>query len=147
MELAIFCNWIFASTTARFGQPEIQLAVFPPPASVILPLKLGQGRADHLCLTGESWTAEQALETGLVQDVSEDPAAALDAFVQTHLLKKSASSLRMAVRAARCNFNAALRQQLPQVERLYIDELMSTHDANEGIGAFLEKRKPRWTND
>lgn len=147
MELAIFCNWIFAAPSARFGQPEIQLAVFPPPASVILPLKLGQPRADHLCLTGESWTAEQAQASGLVHEIADDPTAALDTFAQTHLLKKSASSLRMAVRASRCGFNAALEQQLPIVEKLYVEELMATHDANEGIAAFLEKRKPGWTNE
>jgi cyclohexa-1,5-dienecarbonyl-CoA hydratase len=144
MELAIFCNWIFASPSARFGQPEIQLGVFPPPASVILPLKLGQAAADHLCLSGESWTAEQALARGLVHEVAEDPMAALDAFFAKHLAPKSASSLRMATRAARMAFNEALRKQLPALERLYVDELMATHDANEGIAAFLEKRPAVW---
>jgi cyclohexa-1,5-dienecarbonyl-CoA hydratase len=144
MELAIFCQWIFAAPTAKFGQPEIQLGVFPPPASVILPLKLGQAAADHLCLSGESWTAEQARAAGLVHEVAEDPMAALDAFFDKHLKPKSPSSLRMAVRAARLGFHQALREKLPALERLYVDELMATHDANEGIAAFLEKRPPVW---
>jgi cyclohexa-1,5-dienecarbonyl-CoA hydratase len=144
MELAIFCHWIFASPSARFGQPEIQLGVFPPPASVILPLKLGQAAADHLCLSGESWTAEQARAAGLVHEVADDPMVALDAFFDKHLKPKSASSLRMATRAVRNGFHQTLRQQLPALERLYVDELMATHDANEGIAAFLEKRSPVW---
>lgn len=147
MELALFCNWIFASPDAHFGQPEIQLAVFPPPASLILPLKVGQARADHLCLTGESWTVEQAHGAGLVHEVADDPMAALDAFAQKHLLKKSPTSLRFAVRAARTQFNEVLRTKLPEVERLYVGELMQSHDANEGITAFLEKRKPTWWAD
>ncbi len=146
MELAIFCNWIFASPEAKLGQPEIMLGVFPPPASLILPLKLGQARADHLCLTGESWTADQARDAGLVHEVAEDPAAALEAFAQKHILPKSAASLRMAVRAARLGFNQSLREKFPEIERLYLEELMETADANEGIASFIEKRKPQWQN-
>jgi cyclohexa-1,5-dienecarbonyl-CoA hydratase len=146
MELAIFCNWIFASPEAKLGQPEIVLGVFPPPASLILPLKLGQARADHLCLTGESWTAAQAQAAGLVHEVADDPGAALDAFALKHILPKSAASLRMGVRAARAAFNQTLRTMLPVVQRLYVEDLMETADANEGIGAFLEKRKPVWRN-
>ena len=144
LELALFCNWIFASPDARLGQPEIMLGVFPPPASIILPLKVGQARADHLCLTGESWTAETAQAAGLVHEVAEDPMASLDAFARRHLVPKSASSLRMGVRAARMVFNETLRQKLPAVQKLYLEELMETADANEGIGSFLEKRKPAW---
>ncbi len=146
MELAIYCNWIFASPSATFGQPEIMLAVFPPPASLILPLKVGQAAADHLCLSGASWSAEEAKAAGLVHEVAEDPAAALDELAKKYLLKKSASSLRFAQRAARTHFNEILRQKLPVVEKLYVDELMATHDANEGITSFLEKRKPEWKN-
>jgi len=146
MELAIFCNWIFAAPDARFGQPEIQLGVFPPPASLILPMKLGQAAADHLCLTGQSWKAEKAQAAGLVHEVAEDPMAALDAFAQKFLVTKSGSALRMAVRAARIDFNETLRTKLPQLQKLYVEELMETADANEGIGSFLEKRKPEWTN-
>lgn len=143
-ELAIFCNFIFASPDAKLGQPEIQLGVFPPPASLILPRKVGQAAADELCLTGAPVSAERARELGLVTEVAEDPAAACAAFAEKHLLPKSAASLRMAVRAARLEFNEALRRGLPAVQRLYIEELMATADANEGIGSFLEKRKPVW---
>lgn len=146
MELAIFCNWIFASPDAKLGQPEIQLAVFPPPASLILPMKVGQAAADHLCLSGESWSAEQAQAAGLVHEITEDPMAALDTFAAKHIVKKSASSLKFAVRAARTEFNETLRTKLPVVQKLYIEGLMESHDANEGINAFLEKRKPAFEN-
>jgi len=146
MELAIFCNWIFASPDAWLGQPEIQLGVFPPPASLILPMKVGQARADNLCLTGKAWSAEQALEAGLIHDVDLDPMAALDKFAAKNILPKSAISLRMGVRAARTVFNETLRTNLPIVQKLYVDGLMETEDANEGINSFLEKRKPAWKN-
>jgi len=146
MELAIFCNWIFASPSAMFGQPEIQLGVFPPPASLILPRKVGQAAADLLCLGGESIGAERAQELGLVTEVAEDPSAALAAFAERAILPKSGASLRMGVRAARHEWNLALRAGLPMVQKLYIEELMATEDANEGIGSFLEKRKPVWKN-
>jgi cyclohexa-1,5-dienecarbonyl-CoA hydratase len=144
MELAIFCNWIFAAPDAKLGQPEIQLGVLPPPASLILPRKVGQAAADELCLTGASVSAERARDLGLVTEVADDPAAACAAFAEKHILPKSASSLRMAVRAARLEMNEALRRGLPVVQMLYLAELMETEDANEGIGSFLEKRKPVW---
>jgi len=146
MELALMCNWIFAAPDARFGQPEIKLGVLPPPASVILPLRVGQAAADMLCLTGRTWNVEQAQQAGLVTDVSPDPAEAVTLFASKHLLPKSASSLRLAQRAARCSFNETLLRQLPQVEKLYLEELMATDDANEGIASFLEKRSPVWKN-
>jgi cyclohexa-1,5-dienecarbonyl-CoA hydratase len=144
MEVALFCNWIFASPDAKLGQPEIQLGVFPPPASLMLPMRLGQAAADHLCLTGETISAERAKELGLVAEVAEDPMAALDAFAAKHILKKSGSALRMGVRAARMGWNETLREKLPIIQKLYVEELMALEDSNEGIASFLEKRKPTW---
>ncbi len=146
MELAIFCNWIFAAPGAKFGQPEIHLGVFPPPASLILPLKVGQVRADTFCLTGASVGADEALAMGLVSEIADDPSEALATFALKHIVPKSGASLRMAVRAARLDFNEVLRDKLPKVEKLYLEELMETADANEGIGSFLEKRKAEWKN-
>jgi cyclohexa-1,5-dienecarbonyl-CoA hydratase len=86
------------------------------------------------------------MEMGLVDQVSEDPMAEIEAWAERELAPKSAEALRWAVRASRWQFNRIMRDQLKQVERLYLEDLMSTHDANEGLAAFLEKRKPSWTN-
>ena len=146
MELATFCNRVVAHPGAALGQPEIQLAVLPPVASIVLPLRAGQGVADDIILTGRSVTGEEAHAMGLVDELAEDPAAAVEAWAEAQLAKKSAAALRFAVRAARWHFNANLTRELKQMEKLYLEELMETHDANEGLGAFLEKRKPQWSN-
>lgn len=146
MELASFCNFVLAEPSAKFGQPEIQLAVLPPVASAILPGIIGQLRADDLVLTGRSIDAETAREWGLVHAVAEDGEALLATFLEKQLLPKSAAALRTANRAVRAHWNSTLSSTLDEMERLYVDDLMETADANEGIAAFLEKRKPAWKN-
>lgn len=150
MELAIYCNFLFAESTAMFGQPEIKLAVFPPPASIILPLKVGQANADVLCLTGTTVTAAEARKMGLVTHLvpeGEDGWEHLDAWAAKSIVPLSGASLRRAHKAVRHHFDEALRQRLSLVQRLYVEDLMQTHDANEGIESFLEKRKPEMTHD
>ncbi len=142
LELASYCSWIFAAPDSAFGQPEIKLAVFPPMASVLLPWRVGGAAAVDLCVTGRSIGAEHALRIGLIQDVSDDPAAAADAYFTEHVASLSASSVRFAERAARISLVRSIEQDLPALERLYLEQLMETHDANEGINAFLEKRSP-----
>jgi len=146
LELAAFCNWIFAGENAQFGQPEIKLGVFPPVASLILPQRIGQSAADDLILSGRSISAHEARQLGLVHSVSADPQAALDEFLETHILPKSAVALEYAVRAARFEMHRAFLENIDRVERLYLEELMRTSDANEGILAFMEKRAPKWKN-
>ncbi len=141
MELACFCNRVVARPDAALGQPEIQLAVLPPVASLILPLRVGQGRADDLVLTGRSVTGEQAHGMGLVDELAEDPEAAALAWAEEHLLPKSAVALRFAVKTSRWTFNQIFTEQIKKVEAVYLDELMETHDANEGLASFLERRK------
>ncbi len=144
LELAAWCTWVFASPEATFGQPEIKLAVFPPMASLVLPWRLGGGRALDLCVSGRSVSALEARALGLVHDVYGAPDDAARAFVSEHLLPRSGPSLRFAERAARAGLVELLDARLPQLERLYLEELMATPDANEGIAAFLERRAPRW---
>ena len=149
MELALGCNFLFVDKSARFGQPEIKLGVFAPPASTILPLRIGQTRADNLLLTGASITGEEAVSFGLATQMFDDRQCMLtscDKWIDEQILPKSASSLKMAVRAARFGFNEALLVRLDKLERMYLDELMCTHDANEGIASFLERRAPVWKN-
>jgi len=67
-------------------------------------------------------------------------------FIEQQILPKSASSLQYAVKAVRFGFNEIILNKLPKLEKMYLNELMQTQDANEGIQAFLQKRKPKWSN-
>ncbi|MFQ6114235.1 MAG: enoyl-CoA hydratase-related protein [bacterium] len=146
LELAAFCHWIFASEDAKFGQPEINLAVFPPAASLILPHRIGQSAADDLVLSGRSISAQEAKQSGLVYSVSTDPQKELNEFVSKHLLPKSAAALQLAVKSSRYEMHQAFLKNIEAVEKMYLEDLMATEDANEGIRAFMEKRKPLWKN-
>jgi cyclohexa-1,5-dienecarbonyl-CoA hydratase len=146
LELAAFCHRVFAAPNARLGQPEIKLGVFAPIASLILSERVGRSAAEDVCLSGRALTAQQAAHIRLVDEVCDDPLEAATAYARAHLLAHSAASLRFAVRAARLRFHARLIGELGELERLYLAELMATHDANEGIAAFLDKRRPVWRN-
>lgn len=146
LELASFCQRVFAARDARLGQPEIALGVFAPVASMLLADRVGRAPAEDLCLTGRVIVAEEALRIGLVDAIVDDPGEAALGYARSYLLPRSASSLRFAVRATRAGLRARLDRELPQLERLYLDELMTTRDAVEGIEAFLEKRDPKWAN-
>ncbi len=150
MELALMCNFIFADKTLNLGQPEIILGVFPPPASIILPEKIGLARAEELLITGKTISATEAKEHGLVNEIfenKEDLELGINNWVEQYILPKSASSLRFIVKAARQKFNQTMLNLLPQLENIYVTQLMETHDANEGINSFIEKRKPVWENN
>lgn len=147
MELISLCHWVFAAPDARFGQPEIRLGLFPPVASVVLPWRIGQPAADDLVLTGRSIDADEARRLGLVSRVDADPSASADRFLEEHVLGASATALHHAARAARHHMRRAVLADLETVERQYLEELMRTPDAREGIAAFLEKRSPRWQDE
>jgi cyclohexa-1,5-dienecarbonyl-CoA hydratase len=144
LELAAFCHRVFAAPDSSLGQPEIKLGVIAPVASALLPERVGRGTADELLLTGRSLTGSEAVRCGLVDAVADDPEAAALAFARENLLQHSPSSLRFAARAARDDFHDRFFATLRRLERLYLDELMATRDAVEGITAFLEKRPPTW---
>lgn len=93
-----------------------------------------------------SWSAIEAHQAGLVIEVSETGALEeeFQAWVFKHLLPLSSSSLRIATRAAMLTWRRQFLEDLQELERLYLEDLMETHDANEGIDAFLEKRTPAW---
>jgi cyclohexa-1,5-dienecarbonyl-CoA hydratase len=144
LEFVLAGHLLFAAPGAQFGQPEMKLGVFAPAASVLLPLRIGQARAEDLLYSGRSIDAATASAWGLVNEVADDPAAAAAAYFDQHLAGKSAASLAHAVRAARGPFAELARARLEDVEALYLEELMATRDAKEGLAAFLEKRSPRW---
>jgi cyclohexa-1,5-dienecarbonyl-CoA hydratase len=135
---------VFATADAKLGQPEIALGVFAPLASIVLPARLGRAHGEDLCLTGRLITAAEAKAMGLVDDIAADPAEAALGWARAHFATRSASSLRLAVRAVRADLAARIRAELPVLEALYINELMATADAVEGLQAFLEKRPPAW---
>jgi cyclohexa-1,5-dienecarbonyl-CoA hydratase len=145
-ELAMFCHWIFAAENVKFGQPEINLAVFPPVASLILPHLVGQSAADDLVLSGRSITAQEAKLMGLVYSVSADPQAEFYDFLAKQILPKSAVALQFAASASRYEMHQAFLKNIEALEKMYVQELMETFDANEGIKAFMEKRKAVWKN-
>jgi cyclohexa-1,5-dienecarbonyl-CoA hydratase len=145
-ELALACDLIVAEDGAQFACPEIKLAVFPPAAATLLPARIGASRAAELVLTGAAWSAAQAAAAGLI--VQSAPQGQLEATVETwirdHFMARSPVALRYGVRAARLPLRRAMREDLPQLERIYLDELMAEPDAVEGLRAFIEKREPHW---
>jgi cyclohexa-1,5-dienecarbonyl-CoA hydratase len=145
-ELALACDFIVAEEGATFACPEIKLAVFPPAAAVLLPARIGVSRAAELVLTGAGWNAAQAVEAGLIVRTAPQGQleATVDTWVRDHFLAHSPVALRYGVRAARVPLRRALHEDLPQVERMYLDELMAESDAVEGLRAFMEKREPHW---
>jgi cyclohexa-1,5-dienecarbonyl-CoA hydratase len=144
-ELVAGCDIVIASERARFGQPEIKLGVFPPVAAIMLPRVIGDKRARELILTGDLIDAREALRLGLVNAVV--PPEGLEQKAEDVLVKLrelSAPALEAAKRAMDMARGASFDEALDGVENLYLNELMKTADANEGIKAFMEKRKPIW---
>jgi len=147
LEVVCGASQIFAADNAIFGQPEIKLAVFAPAASCLLPERIGQANAEDLLFSGRSISADEAFHIGLVQGVDEDPEQAALLWFDKYLSSLSASSLRFALRAARLQSLDRIKEKIAQVEKLYIEELMNTHDALEGLTAFVEKRQANWKNN
>jgi len=144
-EFVAACDIAIASERARFGQPEIKLGVFPPVAAVLLPLVIGDKRARELILTGELIEATEAARLGLVNYVL--PGNELEQKTSELLVglrSLSAAALELTKRAIDLGRGRSLDSALKEVEDMYLHELMKTYDANEGINAFIEKRKPEW---
>jgi len=149
-ELVAFADACIASESATFGFPEIELACFPPVASLVLPAVVGAHRASEMILNGQPIDALRAETIGLVNVVAEEAGFELEAeeYVQW-FAGHSGAALRIAHEALQ---PAALGgrsreeflRELARVEALYLERLMATHDANEGIAAWTEKRAPDW---
>lgn len=144
LEVALAGSLIFAAPNAQFGQPEMKLGVFAPAASCLLPYRINQPAAEDLLFSGRSIDAARAHALGLVHTVFDDPERAALAYFEQHLADKSAVALACALAAARGGLVRDVRQRLAEVERLYLDRLMATRDANEGLAAFVAKRRPQW---
>jgi cyclohexa-1,5-dienecarbonyl-CoA hydratase len=144
LELPLAAHLVFVAPDAALGQPEMKLGVFAPAASCLLPEIVGPRRAIDLLLSGRSVSGAEAAAIGMAQEAAADPERAALAYFDEHLKGKSASSLRLAVKAARFDYAARIKTKIAAVERMYLDELMKTHDAVEGLNAFLGKRAAQW---
>ena len=144
-ELAAFCHYVVAEPSARFAAPEIKLGVLPPAACVILPWRVGGAVAEDLILSGRSVTAQESRIVARLCDEGELESA-VEALLDEHVRPLSAASLRLAVKAVRAPLHAEMHLRLPLLESIYLEELMASRDANEGIAAFLEKREPVWVD-
>lgn len=144
LEVALAGHLVFVAPDASLGQPEIKLGVFAPAASCLLPELIGPQRAIDLLVSGRSVSGADAVAMGMAYAAAEDPQAAALAYFEEHLKPKSAGALRYAVKAARLDYAARIRAKIASVEGVYLDELMKTHDAVEGLTAFTAKRAPQW---
>ena len=144
LEVALATTMIFATPDATLGQPEMKLGVFAPAASCLLPHRVGQAAAEDLLFSGRTIGGAEAKAIGLVDVLADDPAQAALAYFDAHLAPRSAAALAFAIQAVRAPLAASVASRLADVERLYVNALMKTRDANEGIAAFLAKRQPSW---
>lgn len=144
-ELAMACDMVVAREDARIGQPEIQLAVFPPVAAALMPRLIGWPRALELILTGKVITAAEGKSMGLVNQTlpAEGFSQGVDEFID-RLTTLSAPAVRLAKRAVREGLELGAQAALERAEALYLNELMRLEDPHEGLAAFIEKRKPVW---
>ncbi len=143
-ELVLCCDLAVMVETAKIGQPEIQLAAIAPIAALRLPRMVGYRAAADMLLTGRTLSAVEALRLGLVNAVV--PAIGLDKWVEekvTQLTSLSRVALTMTKRALNLGFGE-WDASAPELERLYLEELMNTADAHEGLTAFVEKRTAIW---
>lgn len=148
MELALASDFVVAADDATFGQPEIRVGCFAPVASVLLPWLIPEKKALELLLTAKTISGVEAERLGLVNRVasSSELGQALED-LRRELLNKSAAVLALARKAARLNSRIGFEAALREAERIYMDELLKTTDATEGLQAFLEKREPKWKGE
>lgn len=146
-EVALFCDLIIAADNLKIGQPEIKLSVFPPIALLIMPRLVGLKKASELLLTGKIIEAAEAERIGLINKV-----VSLDTFDQElasfiqPLTELSLVGLKYSKKGINLGLDTSFPDGLEKIEKMYIDELMASEDAHEGLKAFLEKRKPLWKN-
>jgi cyclohexa-1,5-dienecarbonyl-CoA hydratase len=142
-ELALMCDLVYASPDSVWGFPEIKLACFPPVASVALPAIIGQKAAAEMVLTGRTLTGTEALAAALVNGIAEDPEVLVSECLQ-RVSQLSPVAIAMAKKAFYAWDSIHFDKGLARAEQIYLDELMKTADAQEGVAAFLEGRQPKW---
>jgi len=147
-ELALYCDMVIATEKSKFGQPEIQVGVFPPIAALVFPRMIGRKKAMELILAGDTISAQEALTMGLINKVVPEPSLAEEANAFIEKFKKlSGIVLKLAKEATLAGLNDDTDKGLRVIEKIYLEQLMKTNDAIEGLKAFLEKRKPTWKDN
>jgi cyclohexa-1,5-dienecarbonyl-CoA hydratase len=147
-ELVLACHLAFTTPDSQMGCPEIKLGVFPPVLAAVGPWRLGSALTDRLVLTGESLSATDARACGLSAATFEgsDPFARFTEWYRKGPARLSAAALRIAAQAVRIGTAPLFGARLDEMEQLYIDRVLSSHDGNEGIEAFIARRPPVWEN-
>jgi cyclohexa-1,5-dienecarbonyl-CoA hydratase len=144
-ELAMVCDIVYTTTSASWGFPEIKLGCYPPVACTALAALIGQKRAAELILTGRTISGTEAAEIRLANRsvVDEDLAGVLDQTVE-ELSRLSPAALAVTKKAIYAWDSMHFDKGVGRAEKIYLEELMKTADAQEGIRAFMEKRAPKW---
>jgi len=143
-ELVLCCDLAVMAEKAKIGQPEIQLAAIAPVAAMRLPYLAGYRAAADLMFTGRNLTAAEAVNIGLVNAaVPADQVATWAEEKAARIAGLSRVALAAAKQALRMGYGNWAKAR-PEMEALYLEELMKTADAGEGLAAFMEKRPPVW---
>lgn len=147
-ELALYCDMVIATEKSKFGQPEIQVGVFPPIAALVFPRLIGRKKAMELILTGDTISAQEASALGLINKVVSEASLGqeVNAFVEK-FTKLSGLVLKLTKEATLAGLNDDMDKGLKAIEKIYLNQLMKSQDAMEGLKAFIEKRKPTWKNE
>lgn len=143
-ELALLCDIVYATPDSVWGFPEIKLACFPPVASVALASIVGQKLAAEMVLTGRTITGQEALAAGLVNGLADDPETLVTECIG-RVTQLSPAAMAMAKKSFYAWDSIHFDKGLARSEQIYLDELMTTADAKEGIKAYVERRRPQWT--
>jgi cyclohexa-1,5-dienecarbonyl-CoA hydratase len=145
-ELAMVCDMVYTTENAQWGFPEIKLGCYPPVACAALAGLVGQKRAAELILSGRTIDGADAARIGLATRAVRE--TELSSFLEEcidRLRKLSPAALAVAKKASYGWDSMHFDKGLTRAEKIYLEELLKTCDANEGIAAFLEKREPKWT--
>jgi cyclohexa-1,5-dienecarbonyl-CoA hydratase len=146
-ELVAFGDMIIATPNARFSQPETKMGIFPPFAAIMLPQLIGPKKTYELILTGQSLTAEEGLQLGLINKVV--PEAELTKTMNEVLGRIgeiSSPVLEMTKKVIGTTMGLPLAEAIKRSHNIYLNQLMDLEDAQEGLRAVIEKRKPVWKN-
>jgi len=147
-ELAVYCDMVMATEKAKFGQPEIQVGVFPPIAALAFPRMMGRKKALELILSGDVISVQEALSLGMINKIVPEASLVEEVGRFVEKFKKlSGIVLKLTKEATLAGLNDDSERGLRVIEKIYLERLMKTNDAIEGLKAFLDKRKPAWKDN